>query len=331
MTALIITDSNFKRFAKNLKKLKPELSVVASQEELAMVFGFKNLHHFKQNLLKNAFSISNDNFKKISSKLNLNLESSQLNDAFANILGYKDYETFYLTSWSNDFIDEVISSFQDDNPFIDKCYIIKHNNTITLSIKGKGEPNNYISFNFWLSSLDDNDKHNLKYISMKSSFEVLKDEKFKAEVKPHIDKLLDKEKDFFYKVAPFLVKKAFKNTTGHLKIFCLNRENVIKKDEIYYETSYYITQNNGLPYFQKNKNNIDKDSLLNCFLYETLEKAEQVLLSYSNLKNAEVAGSCIVELLKKVVNDDKNIYVDRYFVMNNGLFSEKNITQEILF
>lgn len=64
MTALIITDSNFKRFAKNLKKLKPELSVVASQEELAMVFGFKNLHHFKQNLLKNAFSISNDNFKK---------------------------------------------------------------------------------------------------------------------------------------------------------------------------------------------------------------------------------------------------------------------------
>ena len=58
MTALIITDSNFKRFAKNLKKLKPELSVVSSQEELAMVFGFKNLHHFKQNLLKNTFSIS---------------------------------------------------------------------------------------------------------------------------------------------------------------------------------------------------------------------------------------------------------------------------------
>lgn len=324
MTALIITDSNFKRFAKNLKKLKPELSVVASQEELAMVFGFKNLHHFKQNLLKNTFSISNENFKKISSKLNLNLESSELNDAFANILGYKDYETFYLTSWSNDFIDGLTVSFTDKNPIINKCCIIKHCNSIMFCINGKGKENDKIHFYFNLLSSDKN------YIDIKSRFESL-DEKIKAEIKPHINKLLEKDECFMAKAAPFLIKKAFKNTSGNIKIFCLNRENVIKKDEIYYETSYYITQNNGLPYFQKNKNNIDKYSLLNCFLYKTLEKAEQVLLSYSNLKNAEVAGSCIVELLKKVVNDDKNIYVDRYFVMNNGLFSEKNITQEILF
>jgi len=357
MTGLIVTDTNFKRFAKNLKKLKPELSVVSAQEELAKTFGFKNLFNFKQSISKKEFSISNENFKSLSCRLNVDLESSKVDDTFAGILGYKNYETFYLTAWADDFVNGLMSSFPKEATVVDKCLFSRGNNAMMLNFQGKKNTRNNISFYFSNTLVDENDKVYLENIERKSIFDNLDDQLFKDEVEPHINKFLTKEKDFITKVTPFLRKKVFKNGLQGAKLICLNRDNTIKIDDNYYETSYYLIPNSKLASFQSNEQKVEGYSLAKkinslsrshtyptlekakekiaffprSYTYYTLEKAKEKLMSYSNIKNSEISEICIVELREQLFTDKENISVLRYFLLCNSTLVEKDIKEEVLY
>jgi hypothetical protein len=332
MTGLIVTDTNFKRFAKNLKKLKPELSVVSAQEELAKIFGFKNLFNFKQSTSKKSFSISNENFKSLSCRLNVDLESSKVDDAFANIIGYKDHETFYLTSWVDDFIYGLKHSFPKETTVVDKCSFAVTTNGIIFNIQGKNKNKNYI-YLYFSNSLEHSDKTDILNLERLTKIDDF-DPCFKEELETHIKKIFNQEKGFTTKVTPFLRKKVFNDKNEIAKMIFLNRKNVIKVDEDYFETSYYVIPNSKLAGFQNKEEyslveEVKKSRYSYC--YSTLDKAKDKLMSYSNINNAEMSEVCIVELREKLFSLQPVFTVLNYFLLSNGILVEKNISEEVLY
>jgi len=147
MTGILLTNENFKKFSKNLNKIKPEITLSQAQEELSNIFGFKNLFQAKKEIENRPFYINNDNFDYFSSRLKLNIESSKIKDSFAFILGYVDYEIFSLHLWTDSFISSLSESFKKVEN-LDKCffgitnkdlifvarYLPSHNKTINTSI-----------------------------------------------------------------------------------------------------------------------------------------------------------------------------------------------------
>lgn len=330
MTGLIVTDTNFKRFAKNLKKLKPELSVVSAQEELAKTFGFKNLFNFKQSISKKEFSISNENFKSLSSRLNIDLESSKVDDAFANIIGYKNYETFYLTAWVDDFITGLKNSFPKETTVVDKCFFGSLEHDIMFSIQGKNRKNSmclYFSKNF--ENQYKTEISNLERLTRVKNF----DKDFIEELQPHIEKITSQEKDFITKVSPFLSKNLSDDNNSVSKMIFLNRDNVTKEGNIYHQTSYYIMPNSEFASLQTKKYSLAETikDLDSSYVYPTLDKAKEKLMSYSNINNAEMSEVCIVELREKLFSYQKAFSVIRYFLLCNGVLVEKNILEDILY
>lgn len=336
MTGLIVTDTNFKRFAKNLKKLKPELSVVSAQEELAKTFGFKNLFNFKQSILKKSFSISNENFKSLSCRLNVDLESSKVDDAFANIIGYKDHETFYLTAWVDDFIYGLKHSFPKETTVVDKCSFGVTPNGIMFNIQGKNRNKNNICL-YFSNSFEDaykTDILNLERLTKTDDFEPC----FREELEIHIKKIINQEKGFATKVTPFLRKKVFDEKNKVAKMIFLNRKNVTKVDDDYFETSYYVIPNSKLAGFQTKEKKKEEYSLVDevknlgySYCYSTLDKAKDKLMSYSNINNAEISEVCIVELREKLFSLQSVFTVLSYFLLCNGVLVEKNISEEVLY
>lgn len=141
MTGILLTNENFKKFSKNLNKIKPEIALSQAQEELANIFGFKNLFQAKKEIEKFPFYINNDNFDYFSSRLNLNIDSSKVNDSFAFIIGYVNYNIYQLNLFCDEFIKNLENFYETENRFYnyvvfkktDKCLMLHMSSSIEIN------------------------------------------------------------------------------------------------------------------------------------------------------------------------------------------------------
>lgn len=150
MTGILLTQESFNRYAKNYKKIKPEIPLSQAQQELAQVFGEKDLFTLKKTLSAKPILINEDNFQKFSERLTIAGDLKEKEDYFGKIVGYYDKESFILNTFADNFIKFMYKNYRNDNSKIEKtimffptsnrnCFIL----LFMFSYKAQNEKNNF--------------------------------------------------------------------------------------------------------------------------------------------------------------------------------------------
>lgn len=150
MTGILLTQESFNRYAKNYKKIKPEIPLSQAQQELAQVFGEKDLFTLKKTLSAKPILINEDNFQKFSERLTIAGDLKEKEDHFGKIVGYHDKESFILNTFADNFIKFMYKNYRNDNSKIEKtimffptsnrnCFIL----LFMFSYKSQNEKNNF--------------------------------------------------------------------------------------------------------------------------------------------------------------------------------------------
>lgn len=329
MTGILLTNENFKKFSKNLNKIKTEITLSQAQEELANIFGFKNLFHFKQTLSNSDFYITIENFKYFSSRLIIDLESSKIDNCFAKIIGYKDYNTFHLKMCANTFLTNLSDNIINIKNF-DKCIFENLKDEFKCIIIINDDKYEKINITIKMGSdimiTQGHEIMNVMNHTEKKDFLTL-DIDTQEKIISSFSIFKNKNKDFVDSIIPILKKIILTQNkmTKVFRVFLIKRKDTEHIDSDHYKAYYYI-----MPYNRLNRkismllpfNNeyIKSDCLApfgSRFIYTSLEDAHRLIDKVSKIMKMNINKLCITEIYEPLFCDKIEKLSCRYFTTND--------------